>query len=133
MDFDQDKLWVTVCLGIVTISSAAVGAAFFSAGLADLTVENIDATSLAWLLWKFIGAILVVAIHWNMLRRAETAMFATDFDLAKTGTNRREAVRQIFNGLFFVLFGLLLIVALNTMQDLSVSLNPETAMPAVTD
>ena len=47
MDFDQDKLWVTVCLGIVTISSAAVGAAFFSAGLADLTVENIDATSLA--------------------------------------------------------------------------------------
>lgn len=60
-------------------------------------------------------------------------MFATDFDLAKMGTNRREAVREIFNGLFFVLFGLLLIVALNTIQDLSVSLDPETTMPAIAD
>ncbi len=133
MDFDQDKLWVTVCLGIVTISSAAVGAAFFSAGLVDFTVAEIDATSLAWLSWKFIGAILVAAIHWNMLRRADTAMFATDFDLAKMGTNRRQAVRQIFNGLFFVLFGLLWLVALNVVEDLSISLNPETAMPAIAD
>ena len=133
MDFDRDKLWVTICLGIVTISSAAVGVAFFSAGLADLTITEIDGTSLAWLVWKFAGVLMVVAVYWHMLRRAEIAMFVTDFDLAKMGTNRREAVRHIFNGLFFVLFGLLLIVALNTIQDLSASLNPVTAMPAVAD
>ena len=109
------------------------GAAFFSAGLADLVLADINATSLAWLWSKFIGAILVVAVHWNMLRRAETAMFATDFELAKMGTNRRETVRHIFNGLFFVLFGLLIIVALNTIHDLSSSLNPATAMPAIAD
>ena len=126
MGFDWDNFWVTICLGILAIASAALGAAFFSAGLVNLATTDVSEWSLFWFWCKSVGAVFVVAVYWHMLSRAETAIFATEIELARLGTNRREVVRHIFNGLFFIVFGLLLIVAMNAIEDLVVSLYPES-------
>ena len=130
MDFDWDKLWVIVCLGIVTIASASVGAAFFSASLADLSTPAVGIASLVWLWCRLIGVLFVVAIYLTLIGRAEVAMFATEIELARIGLNRRQATKYVYNGLFFVIFGLFVILALSIGENFANSLDTASMSPA---
>ena len=132
MNPDWERQWITICIGIVTIATAAVGVALSSARLADLAVSATSPEALIWLYCRFITSLFVALIYLTLIRNAEAAIFATDFELARVGTNRREATRQIYQGLFPVLSGLLLLIALNVAQDLTSSLNT-VAMPQTGD
>lgn len=123
MNPDWDRQWITICIGIVTIATAAVGVALFSARLADPAVSATSPEALILLCCRLIIGLFVASIYLTMIRRAEATIFATDFELARAGTNRRESARHIYQGLFRVLSGLLLLLALNVAQDLTSSWN----------
>ncbi len=133
MAFDWDNFWVTICLGIVAITSAAVGTAFFSANLADLATSAVDIENFAWVWWRLMGVLFVAGIYVTQIRHAEEAMFATEIELARRGTHRRQAVRHVFHGLLLVIVGLLLVVAANATEDLVAALNANPMMPARAD
>lgn len=130
---DWDRQWITICLGVLTIASAAVGAALFSAGLVDVTTSAVNPTALVSLYSRLIVSLFVTAIYLTMVRHAETAIFATDFELARYGTNRRRSVQHIYQGLFLVLFGLLALIGLNVFQDVATLLETWTMPQAGSD
>ena len=133
MDPQWDRHWCTICLGIITLTSALVGAAFFSADLADLSARSGNVFQLMWALYRLIIIVMIIAVYVTMIERAMDAIFSTGFELAVRRTTRREAVRNVYFGMIIVIIGLLGLVFFQFVGGLSALQAPTMMAPSGTD
>ena len=133
MDPQWERHWCTICLGIITLTSALVGAAFFSADLGDLTIRSGNIYESIGLAYRVTVMVSIVAVYVTMIERAMDAIFMTRFELAAKRTTRREAVRNVYFGMYIVIIGLLGLVFFQFVGDLPVMQAPAMVAPTGAD
>ena len=84
MNSQWDRHWNIICLGTITITSAVVGTAFFSANLADLATPANTEIEFWWLGYRLLVSVLIGLVYLTMIRRSQEAIFATNFELLRS-------------------------------------------------
>ena len=72
---EREEHWNTICLGIVTVATAAVGTAVFASGLANIELSNSDRTQLAPDLVKAIFAGIAILLYLLLSTLSGATMF----------------------------------------------------------
>ncbi len=106
-DADWERHWNTICLGIVTIATAAIGAAFFASDLGT------DITS--WLK-LFLALIAIVAYAWVVVLAGHTIL-AAPASPEGSGTSRRRRTQYVFLCFLLELFALLELLLIRVWTD----------------
>ena len=113
---DWERQWILVCLGVLSVSTVIMGAAVAAIDLPSFVRSVEDSRSLLLALLK-LGLFLGSGVcYLTVGMRARLAMFATDYDLAKQGLDRRRAVENTFRIMLLQLY-LLAWVAMITALD----------------
>ena len=120
-NFDWDKQWVLVCLGVVSIATVGIGATLSVIDFAGFGVDSNDDFGQK-LLYGFRAMSLTGAgvAYFAVVLLAERAMFRTDYELAKRGENRRLVVQKVYSSLTlqFILIGILMLLTVMDASDL---------------
>ena len=106
-----ERQWILVCLGVVSIATVALAAAFASADLLSPADTEQDTKDVRLAAIKFILLFVEAVAYLLLVARARSAMFSTDDQLANLGTDRRRAVRRVYDILFWQLYFLVGLVA----------------------
>lgn len=106
-----ERQWILVCLGVVSIATIALGAAFASADVVKLAETQQDNAGARLAAFKFILLFVEAATYLLLVARARAAMFSTDDELTNLGADRRRAVRRVYDILFWQLYFLVGLVA----------------------
>ena len=110
LNWDWERQWVLVCLGVVSIATVAMAAVLAVIDVADFAYDFNDEADL---LAKFAKALVLQGAGFcyvAVIIRAAPAMFSTDMELAQSGLSRREAVARVYRLVFLeiILLGLML-------------------------
>ena len=97
---EWERHWNTICLGIVTVATAAVGVALFAADITEI-VTSWATHSLA--------AVAILA-YLSVLLLGNRAIFATSDELERRGTSKRRVAQNLYG--WFTLELLALVVLL---------------------
>ena len=93
---EWERHWNTVCLGIITVASAAVGAALFTADLAEFGTS--------YPAWGLIA--LAMLAYLNVLITGGRAIFSTPEELEEQGNSKRELARTLYSWFITELFAI---------------------------
>lgn len=119
---EWDRHWNTLCLGVVTLAMATVGAAFFAGGVADTDLSSSDPAMLILQAAKFVfifGALLILV---RLIGAAGKAIFTSSLDLSREGTSKRALVEYVYIGFTIIVIALVAMLVI----DLFVQLGAET-------
>ena len=111
-----ERQWIIVCLGVISIATVALAAAFASAGLVNLAVKQQDTPDGYVTAVKFVLLFIEAATYLLLVARAKSAMFNTDAQLIASGSDRRRAVQRVYDILFWQLYFLVLLVAIVAVE-----------------
>ena len=113
MDAEWERHWNTVCLGIITIATATVGAALFASDIAsiDLSSKEISVQTLQML--KICAVFVVLAVHLWLVETASESIFTSSADLEYRGTSKRAQAAYAFGGFVIILVSLIGLLVLN--------------------
>ena len=115
---DWERHWNTICLGIVTVATAAIGGAFFAA---DFTTGSVS-------LPEYVLTIIAIMTYLIVLIRGGDTIFSSDTDLQKIGTSKRHRARSLYGWFFLELFALAGLLILNAYSSFLQSLQPALPM-----
>ena len=111
MDQHWERQWILVCLGVVSIGTVALGVAFASADLVNVAERQAGSSDATLVAIKFVLLFVEAATYLLLVARARSAMFSTDDQLENLVTDRRRAVRGVYDILFWQLYFLIGLVA----------------------
>ena len=94
---DWERHWNTICLGIVTLATGAVGGALFAT---DFT------TTTGLSLIEYTLTVLAITLYLVVLARGSDAVFSSYQDLIQRGTSKRDKARELYWWFFLELFTL---------------------------
>ena len=83
---EWERHWNTICLGIVTVATAAVGVAFFTADVAEIVTS--------WATYS-LAAVAILA-YLSVLFLGTSAIFSTSDELERQGTSKRRNARKLY-------------------------------------
>ena len=117
---EWERHWNTICLGIVTIATAAVGVALFAADAAEVIAS--------WATYS-LAAVAVLA-YLSVIFLGTNAIFSTSDELEQQGTSKRRMARKLyvwFTLELLALIGLLVLEAFAGLLEL-LAMTPVAAM-----
>ena len=83
---EWERHWNTICLGIVTVATAAIGVALFTADVAEVVTS--------WATYS-LAAVAVLA-YLSVLYLGANAIFSTSHELERQGTSKRRIARSLY-------------------------------------
>ena len=83
---EWERHWNTICLGIVTIATAAVGVALFTADMAEIITS--------WATYSL--AALAILAYLSVLFLGTSAIFSTSEELEQQRTTKRLVARNLY-------------------------------------
>ena len=123
MNNQWDMHWNTLCLGIVTLAVATVGAAFFGGGVAntdlsssDLAVQMLQVTKIVFIF----GALLVLI---RLISAAGKTVFTSSLDLSREGTSKRAMVAYVYVGFEIIVTALIGILVIDLFLQLGAAID----------
>lgn len=124
---EKDRHWGTICLGIVTIATAAIGAALFGSDILDARIPNANLQAVAFLMGTKYGAAgLAIGFYVVILFNASMVIVPMPESLHKDGLTILQRVLRVYTYLVCELLALLLMLIANFLLNLLAQL----AMPA---
>ena len=130
---DSEHHWNTICLGIVTIASAAVGTAIFASGLADIDLLTKDERRWITEVLKLFLVGIAIFLYMALTALSGIAIFRT----ADANGNRVKSQRTMVVYCLFLaeVFALVALLAVDLFDDqiiqwLSQSLTPQKPAPS---
>ena len=88
---EWERHWNTICLGIVTIATAAVGVALFTADVVEIVTS--------WATYSLV--IIAILAYLDVIYLGGNAIFSTSSGLERQGTSKRHIARNLYR--WFVL------------------------------
>ena len=122
MDEDWDRHWNTLCLGILTLATATVGAAFFAGGVANIDLSSNDHDIQILQATKFIfifGALLVLI---RLVGAASKAIFTSSPALEHEGTSKRAQTEYVYLGFTLIIMALIALLVIDFFTGLGAAL-----------
>jgi len=119
MNTDWDRHWDTMCLGIITIATAVMGAAFFAADIASISFASKELEARMMEFIKIAPVFIVLLVYLRMVLVARKSIFTASADLERAGTSKREQTAYVFEGFIIIVGLLILLLALNMLTDLA--------------
>ena len=83
---EWERHWNTICLGIVTVATAAVGVAFFASDVTEIVTS--------WAAYSLVA--IVVLAYLNVLYLGSKSIFSTSDELEQQGTTKRRIARNLY-------------------------------------
>ncbi len=124
---EQDSHWGTICLGIVTIATAAIGVALFSSNILDANIPNANPLAVAFLLGvKYGAAAFAVGFYVEILFDASKVIVPAPERLQRDGRTISQQALRVYAYLVCELLALLFMLIANFFLNLLA----QTAMPA---
>ena len=122
MDEDWDRHWNTLCLGILTLATATVGAAFFAGGVAniDLSSSDLGIQILQALTFVFIFGALLVLIR--LVGAASKVICTSSTDLELEGTTKRAQTAYVYLGFTLIIMALVALLVIEFFTNLGAAL-----------
>ena len=114
---EWERHWNTICLGIVTVATAAVGVALFTADVADIVTS--------WATYSL--AALAILAYLSVLFLGGSAIFATSNELEQQRTTKRGVARNLYGWFtleLLALIGLLIPEAFDGLLQLLAPASP---------
>ncbi len=108
---EWERHWNTICLGIVTIATAAVGVALFTADVAEVITS--------WATYSL--AIIAIIAYLDVIYLGGKAIFSTSIGLERQGTSKQGTARNLYRWFvleLLALVGLLIHEALASLLQL---------------
>lgn len=122
MDEDWDRHWNTLSLGILTLATATVGAAFFAGGVANIDLSSNDPGIQILQAIKFVfifGALLVLI---RLVGAASKAIFTSSPDLEQEGTSKRTQTAYVYLGFTPIIMALVALLVIDFFTNLGAAL-----------
>ena len=126
MPSEPERYWGSICLGIVTIATAAIGVALFGSGLVEAQIPNDSATVKFLSIAKYGSAGLAVGLYLVVLFVARKVIVPATENLPGDRPTTAERVLWVYALFVCELLALLVLLAADTLLNL---LAPP-AMPA---
>lgn len=126
MPSETERYWGSICLGIVTIATAAIGVALFSSGLVDDQIPKGGPMTIVLLVIKFGSAVLAIVFYLVALYGASRIIVPSPAGLQRDGATTSKRVFWVYALFFGELLALLVLLA----ADLSLNFLHPPAMPA---
>lgn len=126
MPSEPERYWGSICLGIVTIATAALGVALFGSGLVDVQIPDDSATAKILNIAKYSSAGLAVGLYLVVLFVARKVIVPATKNLPGDRPTTAERVLWVYALFFGELLALLLLLA----ADILLNLLAPPAMPA---
>ena len=126
MPSESERYWGTICLGIVTIATAAIGVALFSSGLVDDQIPEGGPLTIVLLVIKFGSAVLAIVFYLVALYGASRVIVPAPDRLQRDSAATSKRVFWVYA--LFV--GELLALLVLLVADLVLNLLHPPAMPA---
>jgi len=123
MNAEWDRRWNTVCLGIITIATATVAAAFFAADVANSDFSSQEFAVRILQLAKISTIFIVLLVHLRLVIAASKSIFTSSADLERAGTSKRAQTAYVFEGFIIILMLLVILLVVNLLTDLAVTLD----------
>ena len=98
---EWERHWNTICLGIVTVATAAAGVAFLAADVAEIVTS--------WATYSLVA--IAILAYLSVLFLGSKAIFSTSDELERRGTSKRRIARNLYGWFaleLLVLVGLLI-------------------------
>ena len=116
---EWERHWNTICLGVVTIATAAVGIALFAADVAEVVTS--------WATYSL--AIIAIIAYLNVIYLGGKAIFSTSAELEQKGTSKRGTARNLYRWFVLELLALVGLLIHETLASLLQLLAPPPASP----
>ena len=111
--------WNTICLGIVTIATAAAGVALFAADIADLVTS-----------WPTYSLVLIaIFAYLSVLLQGNKAICSTSDELEQNGTTKRRIARKLYGWFSLEMLSLIGLLVPEAFAGLLELLAPPPASP----
>ena len=123
MNDKWDQHWNTLCLGIVTLSMATVGAAFFAGGFADIDLSSNDLRINILQAIKVVSIFFVLAVLIRLVFASSRAIFTSSQDLRREGTTKRAQTAYVFVGFTLIVMALVALLLIDVFALLAASLD----------
>ena len=111
---EWERHWNTLCLSVVTIGTAVIGVALFSADIAEVV------TSLP----KYCLVVIAIFAYLNMLLIGGRAIYSTPDELARQETSKRQLARNLYGWFMLELLSLAGLLIIDAFASLLQSLAP---------
>ena len=95
-DPDWERHWNTICLGIITIATAAIGGALFAA--------DYSATNTSWI--EYALTIIAIWTYLLVLLSGADVIFTSEISFQLRGTSKRSRARILYGWFFTEIFAL---------------------------
>ena len=118
MSSENDRHWGTICLGIVTIATAAIGVALFSSGLVDARVPEGTPMGSILLGAKFGSAGLAIGFYLTVMYSASKVIVPAPERLQRDGRTISQQALRVYAYLACQLLALLLMLIANFFLNL---------------
>ncbi len=116
---EWNRHWNTICMGILTIATAVVGAAFFAADIASVVFADKGTVYQFLQAAKVVTIVVVLATYLRMVTISGYAIFTTPGELERQRTSKRAQTAFVFRGLIIILFGLVALLVIDRFADLA--------------
>ena len=112
---EWERHWNTICLGIVTIASAALGTAIFASNPADIDLTTKDNWGLTLAALKFGLIIIAMVLHMLLVALSGRAIFHTAH--STDAIDKSQRVLFIYWLFWFEVFVLVVLLTVNLFDD----------------
>ena len=127
MPSEPERYWGTICLGIVTIATAAIGVALFGSDILAANTTSVSSQAVAFLLGvKYVAAAVAVGFYVRILADSAGIIVPPAEGFHRDGRTISQQVLRVYAGLVGELTALLLMLTANFVLNLLAS----PAMPA---
>ena len=125
MPSEPERYWGSICLGIVTIATAAIGVALFSSGLVDAQIPKDGPVSVILIGIKYGSAVFAIGLYLGALFVARRIIVPAAERLQRGGSTTAERVLRIYALFFCELLALLILL----VADLALNFLAQPVMP----
>ena len=126
MPSESERYWGSICLGIVTIATAAIGVALFSSGLVDVRIPEGGPLTGILLGVKLVTAVLAIVFYFVALYGASRVIVPSPNRLQRGSVTTAKQVLWVYALFVGELLALVLLLA----ADLLLNLLHPPPMPA---
>ena len=116
---EWERHWNTICLGIVTVATAAVGVALFTADIAEIITS--------WATYSLV--IIAMLAYLSVLFLGTSAIFSTSNELEPRRTTKRRVARNLYGWFTIELLALIGLLIPEAFAGLLQLLAPAPASP----
>ena len=119
MNGDWDRHWNTLCLGIITLATATVGAAFFAGDIVGIEFSPNDIRTNVLQVVKIVCYIFILLVLVRMVIAGSESIFTPDADLAREGKSKRIQTAYVFEGFILIVVAIAGLLLANLFIDMA--------------